>query len=222
MKNKLAGFLFMLTLSATAHSATVTFFDPSQVATDVASGVTSDTISSNGYLFTYTRDKLFTGGFGLTTPVGRFVTVAWPDGVQAQAVTAGPITSKAQITISRVDGNMFDVSAFTAKLLANTAATGASFEVMPQLNGEDAYNDPFFFNASGYYSSTFSYDTGSMQSTSPLTGFDAYKFTLFVDFALTDITLVDASTAPVPLPAAGWLFGSGLLGLIGMARRKTS
>lgn len=28
--------------------------------------------------------------------------------------------------------------------------------------------------------------------------------------------------APVPVPAAVWLFGSGLLGLIGLARRKTS
>ena len=28
--------------------------------------------------------------------------------------------------------------------------------------------------------------------------------------------------ATVPLPAAVWLFGSGLLGLIGMARRKTA
>ena len=31
-----------------------------------------------------------------------------------------------------------------------------------------------------------------------------------------------ASTAPsaVPVPAAAWLFGSGLLGLVGVARRK--
>jgi len=29
-----------------------------------------------------------------------------------------------------------------------------------------------------------------------------------------------ASTSAVPIPAATWLFGSGLLGLIGMARRK--
>ncbi|MDN5941662.1 MAG: VPLPA-CTERM sorting domain-containing protein [Nitrospira sp.] len=28
------------------------------------------------------------------------------------------------------------------------------------------------------------------------------------------------STAPVPLPAAAWLFGSGVIGLIGFARRK--
>ena len=30
-----------------------------------------------------------------------------------------------------------------------------------------------------------------------------------------------AQPAPVPVPAAAWLFGSGLLGLIGVARRKT-
>jgi len=28
------------------------------------------------------------------------------------------------------------------------------------------------------------------------------------------------SVAPVPVPAAMWLFGSGLLGLVGIARRK--
>lgn len=28
------------------------------------------------------------------------------------------------------------------------------------------------------------------------------------------------STAPVPLPAAAWLFGSGVIGLVGLARRK--
>jgi len=28
------------------------------------------------------------------------------------------------------------------------------------------------------------------------------------------------STAPVPLPAAAWLFGSGVIGLIGLARRR--
>lgn len=32
--------------------------------------------------------------------------------------------------------------------------------------------------------------------------------------------VVEANVAPVPVPAAVWLFGSGLLGLIGIARRK--
>jgi len=34
--------------------------------------------------------------------------------------------------------------------------------------------------------------------------------------------VVDVSLAPIPIPAAAWLFGSGLLGMvgIGIARRK--
>lgn len=220
MKRTFALLTLSLTLSTAADAATVTFFDSSQVATLVASGTTSDTISSNGYLFTYTRDKLFTGGIGLTTPIGRYVRIPWPEGVEAQAVTTGPV-GPAQITISRVDGNVFDITAFTAELLANTAATGADFEVMPLVDGEDAYNDPVFFNASGYYGSVFAYGSGT-PALALLSGFDTYKFSLFVDFALTGLTLVDASVAPVPLPGAAWLFGVGLLGLTGVAKRRTA
>jgi PEP-CTERM motif len=31
---------------------------------------------------------------------------------------------------------------------------------------------------------------------------------------------IDGLLTPVPVPAAVWLFGSGLLGLIGIARKK--
>lgn len=34
------------------------------------------------------------------------------------------------------------------------------------------------------------------------------------------VALIDGAVTVVPIPAAVWLFGSGLLGLIGMARRK--
>jgi hypothetical protein len=40
------------------------------------------------------------------------------------------------------------------------------------------------------------------------------------DFDYNDMVLMVESVEPVPVPAAVWLFGSGLLGLIGMARRK--
>ena len=33
---------------------------------------------------------------------------------------------------------------------------------------------------------------------------------------------LNVTVAPVPVPAAVWLFGSGLMGLIGVARRKTT
>ena len=40
-------------------------------------------------------------------------------------------------------------------------------------------------------------------------------------FEIDDISIT-VDTPAVPVPAAAWLFGSGLLGLIGIARRKTA
>ncbi len=39
-------------------------------------------------------------------------------------------------------------------------------------------------------------------------------------FANSDFALVSLATAEVPLPAAAWLLGSGLLGLMGLKRRR--
>ena len=56
--------------------------------------------------------------------------------------------------------------------------------------------------------------------------FDFFGFSLDSDYAggvvSTDITntAVDTRTPEVPIPAAAWLMGSGLLGLMGVARRK--
>ena len=170
---------------------TTVFFSPNQVATQIATGTTSDTISGEGYIFTYTRDKLFTGGVGLTNPVGRFVTVNWPTGLQAQAVTTGPNLSKARITISRAGGGRFDLTALTFKLLANTAGAGGNLEIMPKVNGEDAFNDPLYFNATGLGGNQFTYTTAPnyLGCTATLTNYESYTLTLYVDYALTALTL---------------------------------
>ena len=199
-----------------AQGATVVFFDDAQIATPVASGVTWDAISSNGYLFTYTRDKLFTGGIG-PDPIGRTVRVPWPAGVEAQAVTTPPpgVTDyKARMTLQRMDGDVFDLTAFTAKLLANTAGAGADFEIMPKLEGEEGFNDPLYFNASGYYGSSFSYDTtpNYLGSTALLKGFDEYVITLYVDYALTALTLEGAAVSlPGDFDADGRVDGADFL-----------
>jgi len=138
---------------------------------------------------------LFTGGTG--QPIGRPVRVPWPEGVEAQAVTTPPpgVTDyKARITLQRVDGNVFDLTAFTAELLANTSGAGGSIEIMPLVDGEDAFPDPLFFNATGVYGQTFSYDTSPnpLGSTALLTGYDTYKISLYVDFALVALTLDSA------------------------------
>lgn len=177
----------------TAQATTTQFFDSNQVATLIATGITTDTISSEGYRFTYTRDKLFTGGVGLTNPIGRTVRVPWPQGVEAQAVTAGPNPVSARIDLKRMDGGVFDLTALTFKLLANTAGAGGSVEIMPIRNGEDLLSNPIAFDATGYYGQQFSYSTAPNPwgSTAKLTNADTYKITLYVDFALTALTLVD-------------------------------
>lgn len=175
------------------RAVTITFFDSSQTTNLVASGTTSDTLCSEGYLFTFTRDKLFTGGVGLTNPIGRYVRVPWPEGLEAQAVTAGPNPRGARMDIQREDGQPFAIQSFTAKLLANTAGAGGSWEIMPLLNGEDGVPDPYMYNASGFAGSQFTY------TTPELAGYDAYKITLYVDFALMRLTVVDASLGPPAL-----------------------
>ncbi len=189
----------LLPLGST-HAATTTFFNDSQTASSAGSGPTSETISSSGYLFTYSLDKWWypTISIGPGTPTGRPQTITWPAGIEAQTVTAGPsgpLTTQAPatLTIKRSDGKPFDLTSFTAKILGNTAGAGASFEIMPLLNGNDGFPDPVMLDATGIAGNTFSY------STPTLTRFDTYNVSLWMDFALTALTLVDAS-APDPLP----------------------
>ena len=208
-----------------AYADVTVFFDSSQTAVDVASGTTSDTISSNGYLFTYTRDKLFTGGVGMPDPVGRAVRVPWPEGVEAQAVTVPPpgVTDyKARITLSRVDSDVFDLNAFSFQLLGNTYGAGATIEIMPLVDGEDALNDPVFFDANGYYGQVFSYNEQSpsyLGNTSSLKGYDTYKIGLYVDFALKGLTL---EGTPVPEPSTLMLLGCVVATLACCRRRWLS
>ena len=55
---------------------------------------------------------------------------------------------------------------------------------------------------------------GSPMIAGPFTGYNA-------NFDVTSMT-VSSVVNPVPIPAAVWLLGSGLLGLVGVARRKRS
>ena len=59
--------------------------------------------------------------------------------------------------------------------------------------------------------------TASFQFTSPTTLTD-----LFTTSTTVTSTSFSGSITAVPVPAAIWLFGSGLLGLVGVARRKNS
>ncbi|QNN24038.1 hypothetical protein HED60_17760 [Planctomycetales bacterium ZRK34] len=146
--------------------------------------------------------------------------MSWPDGLHAQAITT-PTSSKPRITITRVDGDVFDIVDFSFKLLADTSGAGASLEVTPKLNGEDAFNDPVYFEATGYHSKPFSYNrtpTYLGQSTALLKGYDTYVITLYVDYGLTSLTVEGAATS-VPEPAALTVMIFGAVAMIRPRRR---
>ena len=190
-------------------------------ATTVSSDTNSDTIRSGGYLFTYTLDKFFTGGVSSADP-GRSEVVQWPDGIHAQGITTGPNAGKKEeVVIQRVDGDVFDINAITFKLIGTTAGAGAELEVSPILN--DADGTQVFLDAtgpSGYsisYSNTLSDFRG--YNTSTLTGFDTYKMNLYVDFALTSITLQGADVA-IPEPGNLGSWSAGLVFIALTLRRR--
>ena len=110
------------------QAVTNVFFDASQTSTLVLSNINAVTIRSGDYVFTYSADGYWSSGGG--APTGRFFSVLWPNGVQAQAITAGPsLGTGANITLKRADGKLFDLQAFTGKILLNTAGAGAAFEI---------------------------------------------------------------------------------------------
>lgn len=174
-----------------ALAVTNVFFNTYQTATVVATNMTSTTISSRAYLFTYSVDGWWSASPG-GPPTGRFQSVLWPAGIDAQAITTGPtLGTGASITIKRVDGQPFDLVSFTGKILGNTAGAGAAFELMPQVNGVDAFPNPLTYDATGYGGQSFSY-------TPLLTGYDTYILSLWMDYALTQLTVADTSIITQP------------------------
>lgn len=109
---------------------------------------------------------------------------------------AGTINGKALTNIGDVDGDSIDDY---AGIMVTGGQVGSAW--------------------GGFFGATY-YEVWDFQllSNNSATGFnvDTIFGTAGGDFA----QYVGAITAPIPVPAAVWLFGSGLLGLVGVARRK--
>ena len=68
-------------------------------------------------------------------------------------------------------------------------------------------------------SDSFSAPTGFV---SPILDHADYRITLSSNDMAFLVSGDTITVSPVPLPAAAWLFGSGLVALVGLARRRTS
>ncbi|PCJ85930.1 MAG: hypothetical protein COA54_09965 [Thiotrichaceae bacterium] len=130
-------------------------------------------------------------------------------------------------------GGVFDINPIIVLYMENA---GNYYAVAG--NNPDAFSSSFGFTAweSGTYFLTVSADFNSPEDafgnngfdsqfwtsqffglSTPFSGFEGNSFTSF-DYNLTLTGAV--TTSVVPVPAAAWLFASGLLGLLGFARRS--
>lgn len=109
--------------------------------------------------------------------------------------------SNTSLTLTSVTG-IVDISANPAPYTASVGADTA-------LLGDTAEFELALWNST---SSTFSYVTGF---TEIIPG-NAYT----IEFGNVSGEVHGVDLAPIPVPAAVWLFGSGLIGLAGIARRK--
>jgi hypothetical protein len=102
-----------------------------------------------------------------------------------------------------------------AALVTGTETTGTGLYPGPAQQKYGLIGAPDMSNV-GTASQLFGY-TGSA-TAGALTSYILGTATLGADGTLTIIG--NGTTAPVPLPAAVWLFGSGLMGLVGVSRRR--
>ncbi len=112
------------------------------------------------------------------------------------------------ITVEMTGGNPGASSADVARVLDIIGADSAFGKPAPALPVDGVF-------VNGQSTPTTSVESWEMF---PNPDFEIVKIFAPVEFELQNINIMTQSTT-VPIPAAAWLFGSGLLGLIGVARR---
>jgi hypothetical protein len=117
----------------------------------------------------------------------------------------------------------FSTAANTISLVGTVGALGLT-TTQTLLSGSFNPNDWSFINSGG--ADVFSGAGVDTKSAELLAALGAPIDTPFEFFAFSlqsvngNVTSTDIINTAVPVPAAVWLFGSGLLGMVGIARRK--
>ena len=118
-----------------------------------------------------------------------------------------------QQTVSVSANTLYDFSAWVS-----TAVAGGPAELILQIN--DVTQGPSFFasNSVGTWDNwTQSWQSGGA-TTAKLTIFDINIDRFPNDYYMDDLSF---DVSPIPVPAAAWLFGTALLGLIGFSKRRS-
>ncbi len=130
----------------------------------------------------------------------------------------GPVSSHAELGVTLTDG-LNDGATVQPSVPGGTMLT--SFDLYANgtpISKNVNIGDPFNI-LSGTAGTTFSADNSLVCGQACVTMSALLSFTLTGQDAVGFSGKV-VQTAPVPLPAAAWLFGSGLAALVGLARRR--
>jgi len=95
-------------------------------------------------------------------------------------------------------GSVFDMSGGAWNPVGGTGATGTFASGIGRFTWDGIYGDAYILD---------------YHATVPSGGFAGVQYELHLQGNVTQ-------TAVIPVPAAAWLFGSGLMGLVGIARRR--
>ena len=187
--------------------------------------------------FVLTIDDLSTGGIDVTVLDGDadgVITYSGAVGVFTVNVTTG--ISKPTITGPQLlDLNSIDVSGSAGDLtisLTDTGYSGSPAGLTGLFGGTTIGTVDVDFlsdDANAQFGGTSFFDppvtstgafSGSGTGTPTLTGPYSLTIVAAISHSGSGVTSFDAEIQAVPVPAAVWLFGSGLLGMVGVARRK--
>ena len=158
---------------------------------------------------------------GAWTPTDQFVTTVNATTAQL-ALRTGTNTTEWSTGLTNTI-NTIDATALTANgnnsIFATSIAAGGLFDTSANSNIANWYANGTATYASGLGTSTtlYSVTEGSIQAA-PIVIASLGS----VSLTATGLAFTAGSTSTVPLPAAIWLLGSGLLGLAGVGRRKTA
>lgn len=233
---------FLTTSTTVATSGSYAFNPAAAIPTSPGSVV------ANSYSLNFQTDSLMMNALGVASPTGTTLAsdVVWMVGAldqlgstpgsrrtlstvgnsDPQAAVANQLNAGVQnmasvlgyITDNNVRGTHTSLNGSSTATPLDSAGTSAYF---PTLQMQSWGNNASFQSVGNVGESLpFFFLTTSTTTGSDLATNIQYRSATGTDFAWTLNVDGSLSYAAVPIPAAAWLFGSGLLGLIGIARRR--
>lgn len=184
-------------------------------AVTIQYGRHSENVYAGGFQLKYAGDNIVAWCLDITRNLNvdkLYTTTATPFQNTTGAIAAG--------TLANIK-KLFETSYSTLDLTNNSQSAGfqlALWEILYERSGAyDLTNGMFSANSSRYRgagSAIREANTLLASLTGPIV--QNYKYTFFESQHSQNLV----SVSPVPLPAAGWLLGGGLIGLYGLSRRK--